>query len=337
MNKASLLGRLWGIAKQLHPGDNLGARYTRIKFCVRGLVFSGETAAWFKFLEQPALQVVAHGRPKLFQKLQRPYLTRWLRTEQRREMLEHHYRFVLRQLSAGLLRDIYSPAGIELAKLPAEGAERHELRLKPSWMDKEGELALALCSRESGNILFSLTFSVIRDAAGKYEMVIGGLQGSKGGNDRELIVALTRQWHGLRPKALLLFAVQQLATGWGVGRIRAVGDGTHIYRHWHKRRKLASSYDTWWREAGGQLAGDGLFDLPAQFEPRPIATLKANKRQMYRRRYAMLADLGEQMATSLDLPPQHLLYRGEPTVVEWETSQEMPTLVCAPATAARMA
>ena len=325
--KANLLGKLWRIARQLHTGGSLRARCNRVKFCVRGLVFPRVTAGWLEFLEQPALQVVVQRRPKLIQKLQRPYLTRMLGTAQRREMLEHHYRYVLSQVSPGLLGEIYSSSGKSLADLPTEGNDRHELRLKSSWMDKEGELALALCHRESGNVLFCLTFSVIRGEAGQHEIVIGGLQGNKGVNDRELIVALTRQWHGLRPKALLLFALQQLAAGWGVGRIRAVSDATHIYRHWHRRLKVASSYDGWWQEAGGQLAGDGLFDLPARFEPRPISSVKANKRQMYRRRYEMLEALGGQIAERLGcLPPTWETPR-EPVPMEMPTQRTTPRLV----------
>jgi uncharacterized protein VirK/YbjX len=85
--------------------------------------------------------------------------------------------------------------------------------------------------------------------------------------------------------------------------VRAVGDQTHIFRHWRKRKHIPSSYDAWWREAGGQLAADGLFDLPARFVPRDPASLKANKRPLYRHRYRMLADLAAQTAAHLGFPP----------------------------------
>jgi uncharacterized protein VirK/YbjX len=103
----------------------------------------------------------------------------------------------------------------------------------------------------------------------------------------------------LRPKALLLFALQSLAVVWGVTRLRAAGDATHIYRHWQKRRQLAANYDALWVESGGRLADDGMFDLPATFVPREISTLKVNKRQMYRRRYEMLTELAGQIRRSL--------------------------------------
>ena len=104
--------------------------------------------------------------------------------------------------------------------------------------------------------------------------------------------------YGLRPKALLLFALQQLAATWGVTRLRAAGDEMHIYRHWQKRKKLAAGYDEFWIESGGKLADDGMFNLPATFIPREISTLKVNKRQMYKRRYLMLAEIADQIRAS---------------------------------------
>ena len=313
-----LPGKLWRAAGRLHTGGSLGARCNRVKFLVRGLAFPAATAEWFRFLENPALAGVARQRPKLFQKLQRPYLARRLRTEQRRQVLEQHYRFVLEHLGPGFLRAVHARPGLRLACVAGPGREHYELWLNPSQMDKEGELSLLLVSPEGKN-LFSLTFSLALGEPGQYELVIGGLQGAQQANDKESIITLTRHGHGLRPKALLIFTLQQLAAAWGVGRIRAVSDTTHIYQHWRQRKQLASSYDTWWREAGGQLTADGLFDLPARFEPREMATLKTNKRGMYRHRYGMREDLGRQIAASLGVPPPARLVTANSTGTDFGT------------------
>jgi hypothetical protein len=269
---------------------------------VRGLAWPAATAEWFRLLEHPALAGVVRHSPRLYQKLQRPYLTCRLHTAQRLEYLRQHYQFILRHCSPALIREIHSPTGKHLARLPATDQGGYELRLMASGFDKEGELAVCLCG-DRGVVLFTVTFSVARCAAGGREIIIGGLQGNSFANDKQQIIALTRHWHGLRPKALLLFALHQLAAGWEVRRVRAVADATHIFRHWRKRKHIASSYDAWWREAGGQLAEDGLFDLPTRFIPRDLATLKANKRPTYRHRYRMLADLAAQMAAHLKFPP----------------------------------
>jgi uncharacterized protein VirK/YbjX len=298
----SLLKKLRRTARLIHPGSGPRSLYKRAKHCVRGLAWPAATAGWFEFLANPALAGVVRHSPRLYQKLQRPYLTSRLHTPQRLELLRQHYQFILRRCSPALIREIHSPAGKHLVRLPAADAHSYELRLMASGFDKEGELAVCLCG-DCGVVLCTLSFTVARGAAGGSEIIIGGLQGNSLANDKQLIIALTRRWHGLRPKALLLFALHQLAAGWEVRRVRAVGDQTHIFRHWRKRKHIPSSYDAWWREAGGQLAEDGLFDLPARFVPRDPATLKVNKRPMYRHRYRMLADLAAQTAASLEFPP----------------------------------
>jgi uncharacterized protein VirK/YbjX len=159
-----------------------------------------------------------------------------------------------------------------------------------------------LVNRDNGSELFTLAFSITQYEVEPREIFIGGLQGNKAANEKDLIVAITRGLHGMRPKALLLFALQSLAGVWGISRLRAVSDSTHIYRHWQKRKKLAASYDKWWLDSGGQLAKDGGFDLPVTFIPREIALLKANKRQMYKRRYQMLAGIVGQIKLAFTEP-----------------------------------
>jgi len=186
---------------------------------------------------------------------------------------------------------------------------------------------LVLRHRESGATLFSLTFSIVSCEAGRCEILIGGLQGNRQANDKDLIISLTRQWHGLRPRALLVFALHQLAAGWNVTRVRAVSDATHVYRRWKNGKPLAFCHDDWWREAGGHLAEDGLFDLPERFVPRDLATIKANKRSMYRHRYEMLEDVGGQIFASLGCPFQPWRVIPEPVPFEAPARRATPNLV----------
>jgi uncharacterized protein VirK/YbjX len=304
--------------------------YKRAKYCVRGLVCPAATAEWFQLLENPALAGVVRRDPNLLQKLQRPYLASIFPTSERLRVLRQHYQFVLDRLSARLVAEIYSPTGKCLASLPAEGVGDFELRLGFSRLDKEGELSLRLWDCQTDRPLFTLTFSVAHFDAGRREIIIGGLQGNRLALDRDLVIALTRGWHGLRPKALLLFTVQQLAAAWNITTLRAVGDTTHIYQHWRKRKQLPSSYDEWWQESGGCRAADGLFDLPARFVPREVALLKVNKRPLYRKRYQMLAELAEQIRANLaSLPEKSSPLRCpaalvEPNPASAERKEEVP-------------
>jgi uncharacterized protein VirK/YbjX len=300
-----LIKTLAGTAPLIHPGRGVGSRFKQAKHCVRGLVFPSYSREWFEFLQRPEMSVVVSNRPYLYQKLQRPYLNCNLNTRQRLEALKQHYRFVTTHFSPALMQKVYATPGKLLAMLPLEGVGNFCLRLSFSRLEKEGDLVIGLVNMDVNMALFTLAFSITRFEAEPKEIFIGGLQGNKRATDKDLIISITRGLHGLRPKALLLFGLQQLAAVWGIARLRAAGDETHIYRHWQKRNHLAARYDEWWLELGGKPANDGMFDLPAAFIPREISMIKVNKRQMYKRRYLMLAEIAEQIRASWlsDLPP----------------------------------
>jgi len=302
-----LINTLVETAPLVHPGRKLGSFCKQFKHCARGLAHASASSEWFNLLQCPELVDVARNHPYLFQKLQRPYLNLTLNTRQRLAALRQHYSFVATHFSPAQRREIYATPGKRLAALPLEGVGNFGLRLSCSRLEKEGDLVIGLVNTDTGAVLFTLAFTVTRFDTEPREIFVGGLQGNKRANDKDLIIAITRSMHGLRPKALLLFALQQLAAGWGVARLRAAGDATHIYRHWRKQKQLAASYDEMWIESGGTLAEDGMFDLPATFVPRDVSTLKPNKRQMYRRRYVLLAEIAEQMTDQSEIRPRLLL------------------------------
>jgi uncharacterized protein VirK/YbjX len=294
----NLIKTLAKTAPLIHPGHKLGSVIKQAKYCARGLIIAPYSKEWFKFLQMPELAVVVQNHPYLFHKLQRPYLNRALNTRQRLDALKQHYGFVATYFPPGMRQEVYATPGKLLATLPLEGVGHFGLCLSCSRKEKEGDLVIGLLNKDTGVVLFTVAFSITRFKAESREIFIGGLQGNARVKDRELTISITRGLYGLRPKGLLLFALQQLAAGWGVTRLRAAGDKMHIYRHWQKRKNLEANYDEFWIESGGKLADDGMFDLPATFIPRDISTLKVNKRQMYKRRYLMLAEIADQIRAS---------------------------------------
>jgi uncharacterized protein VirK/YbjX len=278
--------REWGILK-------------RIKYVLRGLAIYRETREWFDFLHQPWMTPIVEKHPCLFHKLQRPYLNRILTPRQRLETLRTHYRFVQTNFSPQLKRALFDGTGLILGELAAGEEGLVALRLSFSRMEKEGDLTLDLVELKSGIQVASLSFSISRWEKKATEIFVGGLQGNHQFS-KEGVVALTRALHGLRPKALLFFTLQQLAQAWGITRLRAVSNEQHIYRHFQKRRNISASYNAFWEDCEGRLTGDRMFDLPVIFTPRPISEIKVNKRSMYRRRYTMLADLSETIHARLN-------------------------------------
>lgn len=295
-----LLFQLLRTARQVHPEPSWWDWISRVKYCARALLVPRLTREWFDILGAPKLAVIVQNHPHIFSKLQRSYLDRSPGPWSRLQALKNHYRFVTLRLSDESVVGVYGSSGLVLTRIPLAESGSVELRL--SYYDslsKEGEMCVAVHDGDTGGMLAALSFCVTQYEPGPTEVFVGGLQGFTSAIQRERIITITRALHGLRPKALLLYALQQLAAVWQLDSIRAVSDSQHVYRHYRKRKKVAMSYDGFWVESGGQLGADGLFTLPTAFAPRDLSELKPSKRQMYRRRYIMLQELAKQIRDSL--------------------------------------
>lgn len=282
------------------PDPGFRHAVSRAKYCFRGLLFPRLTRAWFDLLEQPKLIPLVHAHPHILSKLQRPYLNRSLGPRKKLDALKQHYLFVTTQFSDLMMKMVSCPQGLALATVRLE--EVGDLNLRLFYLDhfeKEGELTLAIVDEGSGSNVYFLTFCVSSFTLDRRELFIGGLQARKHPEDKERIIAITRKMFGLRPKALLFFSVQQLAGFFGITSIRAVSDEMHVYRHFRKRKEIQASYNKFWTECDGRPSRDGMFDLPVLHLERDLSDLKAAKRQMYRRRYAMLRELAAQIRFNL--------------------------------------
>ena len=232
-------------------------------------------------------------------RLQRPYLTCSLSTSEKIEALQHHYSFLADQLPEKVLESVCKGIPVPLATLKIDDTETLGLVLRFSVFDREGELSVSLRSETSHEWICSLGFTVVHWSAERREIMIGGLQGHDFRDEKQRIVEFTRGMRGLRPKALTLFTLQQLAASWKVTSLKAVSNGKHIYRSFWKRKKVAADYDTFWQESGGEIDDEGLFRLPVIPGVRDIAEIKPNKRSMYRQRYAMLDALAVNIRQSV--------------------------------------
>ena len=306
----SLISQLVNTAPLIHRVPTLGGMFKRAKYVARGVVTARATREWFDFLQQRELAVVIRNHPCLYHKLQRPYLTCILTTQQRLDALKQHYHFVLANFSSETVERLYGIGGLRLASFVLDDLGQFELRLTCSRREKEGDFSASLVKIGTPKDAYSLSFSVWKYDAPPKEIFIGGLQGSHYAN-KDIVVSLTRALYGLRPKALLVFVVQQLAMCWGISNLRAVSDATHIYRHFQKRKELSTSYDEFWVDCGGKLSSAGTFEFPAAFVPREISTIKANKRQMYRRRYELLANFADQIHAAFQNDIEREVGRGD--------------------------
>ncbi|MEI6871564.1 MAG: DUF535 family protein [Verrucomicrobiota bacterium] len=286
-------------ASLVYPDRGFKEDVNRLKYLVRGMLLGGATGELLALMNQPGLRALAQKHPRVFSRLQWPYLTCKFRTSEKLSALRNHYSFVLERLSAPILETFARAEPWPLALIPLDGDETLGLFLRFGLYEKEGELSLSLRSETTGEWICSLSFTTVVWTAQRREILVAGIQGHGFNDEKARTVRMTRGMRGMRPKALIFFALQQLAIEWNMTALRAVGNELHIYRSLRKRREIQSDYDAFWTESAGVLQADALFDLPVVPPVRDIAEIKANKRSMYRQRYAMLDDLAPKIREAI--------------------------------------
>ncbi len=295
MSFLSLAARLVRASHGVYPDPGPKEKLHRAKYVLRGLLAPKLTASLLDLLEQPELTAHYARFPRLAAKLQWPYVSSTLPMDAALEALRSHYRFFVERLPDQVRARLACGQHFELGAVHFEDTESVKLVLRQSNYEKEGELSVSLLLGETNVMVCTATFTVTQWQDETKEIVLGGLQGHPFPEEKPRIIALTRAMKGMRPKALALFVVQQLALAWGVRSLRAVSNSRHIYSSARKRKELAADYDLFWSESGGELQADGIFNLPVEPPIRDLAEIKPNKRSTYRQRYALLDSLAHEI------------------------------------------
>ena len=292
----------WQITRQIHSQR---AWYSSLTKCV-GRAFTamathGAFSAWAVFLLKPENRCFSDANPMLWHRTLLGYMsTRWdgRKTVQ---VLTDSYRFALNQpgpmLAVLQARTEQPIASVEL------GEDRGRILVSIHSDDRfrrEGEWTVRVRWDQAEGELCSIVFSV-EEVDGRWIAYIGALQGGSGANE-ESIKAAAKAFHGVRPKAMAVFALQEIIRALGVSRLLGAGNSIQMSNAKHlipaPWNKISFNYDVMWAEAGAKPAEDGWFELPLREPRRTREKIKVNKRPLYARRYAFFDRLQEAVAKS---------------------------------------
>jgi len=284
----------------------LAARQPGLRERCRYLVRLWLNWIWVKpllnLISDSVLRPLLWKDPMILHRARRPYLAAGWSRRQRLQVVMSHYRFLMRHPLRSLAGAVYLGDGLLLANL-GPGDEGHELVLGYSpRFGHEGEMTLSLGRAGEARKLASLSFTIDATDQPLPRMCIGCIQSDGGEDTLGLIRDFTRLHHGMRPKALLIWAARVLAQRLQLARVEGIGDAHHVYRHPHyshsQGAKLLSSYDELWQDAGGLARGE-WFELTPGDQRREIETIPAKKRAQYKRRFAWLDTLVTQLDHAL--------------------------------------
>jgi uncharacterized protein len=266
-----------------------------LRWPVLAALAPAEALAWFSVVRSTPLNAIASWQPQIALKPMQAYLSVTWSRAQRLSVLTNTYE-VLAQSWAPLLMALSREGPFVLASLPEGSAvvtidQDYQFR-------KEGELVLSLRTHPSAERIMSMAVSFGKSSMGSRVCYIGALQGSP--NGLECIRAATKAAHGLRPKMLLLVAVQLVARELRATELLGISNAFHPFQTRYllslgRRRRIACDYDEFWAELRATRRADGWYSLPLVCPRRSPDSITARKRAAYARRYRLMDSLAAQI------------------------------------------
>ncbi|EHG7612556.1 VirK/YbjX family protein [Citrobacter sedlakii] len=283
---------------QLLPGKFWRKASFRRKFLIRSLLMPRATSQLLDNLTQwPELDTLLTRQPRLPIRLHRPYMAVNIKRHTALNALCTHYEMMRNLLTREQQIGYLSHYGLGLAQITAKDDAPFQLDLVSLVsLDKEGESTVVIRDAQK-RILAEITFTFCY-LNGKRTLFIGGLQGAANDVPHEVIQQATKACYGLFPKRIVMEALCQFARVAQVEQILAVSNAVHVYRSWRymdKKTQMHADYDAFWSSLGGEMTDAGYYALPLTIARKSEADIASKKRAEYRRRYALLDSVVEQV------------------------------------------
>ncbi len=279
---------LWRGGRTNFPKKDAHSTYRRLHFYTVSCMHLACLHRWLHCEVPPALQTELQRSSLLLKVLTKPYINRRWGFQKRAHMIATHYRLV------GVLDlPFFNFPDDQYWNCTQFELDQRPFRIvidRPSWMRSEGEVCVSLFA--GVDRLYSLAFS-IGGTADSPRLLVGAIQGAADVVDGSLYSNITKLFHGIRPRDMMVHIVKIMAQHVGCTELWAVSDACHQSVGRGNQFARASKYDGIWLENGGTPNDAGFFVMCTTLHRRADEDIPARKRALYRRRYALLGTLAE--------------------------------------------
>ena len=258
---------------------------------------------WFEILKSPDYHIIAKHRTKLYFKPFRVYMSiRWTKKQKTKVILDT-YRFIMSK-GKTFMQVITDKRGIEVARFKLNDTTEGTLMLGyDDRYRKEGELVFSFECEQLGGMIAAAAFSFEEMEEGRWVCRIACVQGHIKNIDNSAKTA-QKLLHGLRPKSLIVYTIQEFSRQLGFTAVYGAGDSIQAYRRKHTihlpwRHGIQFDYNAIWSESAGKPVSDGWYEIPLKPALKDIQEVKSSKRAYYNRRYSMLDNLSLQIADAV--------------------------------------
>lgn len=229
-------------------------------------------------------------------KFMRRFYSRKVGAAQRLKLLQSHYQVLETHLRSDIIGRLLGGEALTLGELSGKSGTQYAFSVAVHDRYRyEGDLTLFMHRAADNQLLAALTFSLGFAAHQTIEMRIGGLQGPAGEDAKQIVVDVTRDLHGLRPKNAVLDVFYDLAEVLQAATIEAVGMANHPLND--RGHAVVCNNDVFWEENGALRGRDGNYRLPRVRAVKTLEEVAAKKRKDW------LARRGHKAALKAQLVP----------------------------------
>lgn len=238
---------------------------------------------------------IINKEPYFLEQATRKFLYKDSKIDERITIIKKHFDFMERMFTDECLRKIYIDKEMKLWESDYNNSKVFFSLDYDGGQKKEGLLAINIRIK-SINVYQMIFWIGVNNS-----LYIGAMQGPNTSDANEIIKGLTKHCYGYRTKNLILFATRCVAKTLGIQKIYAVSNkGYYANNHIRLDRKLKTSLDDFWEEAGGKITADYRFyELPVEEYRKSIEEIKTHKRNLYRKRFELLDSIEETIKENL--------------------------------------
>ena len=280
----------WPDPHALYPDRNQKSyRMKRFRYRLRSWLHWQAVKKFESVVNQkPWLVDLLNQRANFSYPLVHRFLDKRFNTQQRFDAMCDNLTFLPEKLTALGLPPLWQQA-ISFGEVIPD----FEMRLTiTDYQPMEGFWTLELVHSPSQELVYLLTFGKVQQA-----LLIAVIQGPNFEGSKEMVKLLTKKCHGLRPAYLMVEAMKALTNVLGYSALWGIPHKYQNKSRFVQSKRYVVDYDAIFAESAGTLKD--YWELPLHFETKNMDDIPSNKRSMCRKRYAMLEQLQENMATAL--------------------------------------
>jgi uncharacterized protein VirK/YbjX len=296
---------IFGAARKIYPGDLSLRRWKRqLIFLIACLIARPSLRLFLARNENGPFLCELEAHPETLGFVVWPYIHAGWSVMQRFEALAQHRRALKEDMTA---LDVGRSGSVVVADLSSVSTGVKLVADRASWFWREGSMVLNLFLHDERLMSLAFSFGQRRNERVVY---VGSVQGSNIDSALTKYREIAKDLHGMRARDFLIKAFQFLMHHLRVKEILCISDEYRHHRHAYfgkaKAEDVHLNYDDIWQEHGGERMADGFFRLASLPAVRPLETIAAKNRALYRRRYEMMNRLSNDIGQRFRIPPAAL-------------------------------